>query len=261
MPPSQPTLVGSRYGSMVLPRLRDSDFMAPDRQGRLSRLEAARLYFVCDGLPGGHAAAPLLDAALRGGADMLQLREKAPRCAEELVSLADPFRRAAAERGALFVLNDRPDLVTACGADGVHVGQDDVTVAEARREASPDALVGLSTHSPAQLDAACAAEGHDRPDYLSVGPVWATPTKEGRPATGLEYVRYAAENASLPWFAIGGIDPENVADVVDAGATRVVVVRAIRDADDPEAAARALREALEGAPGGRDRQDATTGVR
>ena len=218
--------------------------MRSDRQGRLSRLDAARLYFVCDSRPGGHALAPLLDAALRGGADVLQLREKAPRGAEELVSLADPFRRAATAGNALFVLNDRPDLVAPSGADGVHVGQDDVTVAEARREAGPDALVGLSTHSPAQLDSACAAKGDDRPDYLSVGPVWATPTKEGRAPTGLEYVRYAAENASRPWFAIGGIDPGNVADVVDAGATRVVVVRAIRDADDPEAAARALRDAL-----------------
>jgi thiamine-phosphate pyrophosphorylase len=218
--------------------------MTSDREGRLSRLDAARLYFVCDGRPGGHAPEPLLEAALRGGADVLQLREKGARGAEELISLADPFRRAATAGNAVFVLNDRPDLVAPSGADGVHVGQDDVTVAEARREAGPDALVGLSTHSPAQLDSACAAEGDDRPDYLSVGPVWATPTKEGRAPTGLEYVRYAAENASRPWFAIGGIDPGNVADVVDAGATRVVVVRAIRDADDPEAAARALRRAL-----------------
>jgi thiamine-phosphate pyrophosphorylase len=219
--------------------------MTSGRQARLSRLDAARLYFACDGRPGGQAPAPLLDAALRGGADMLQLREKAPRGAEELISLADPFRLAARAGNALFVVNDRPDLVTASGADGVHVGQDDVTVAEARREAGPDALVGLSTHSRAQLDAACAAAGDDRPDYLSVGPVWATPTKEGRAATGLEYLRYAAKNASLPWFAIGGIDPGNVADVVNAGATRVVVVRAIRDADDPEAAAKALRQTLE----------------
>jgi thiamine-phosphate pyrophosphorylase len=220
------------------------------RSERLSRLDAAGLYFVCDGLPGGRAPGPLLEAALRGGADMIQLREKAPRCAEELVSLAGPFRRLATERGALFVLNDRPDLVTACGADGVHVGQDDVPVAVAREEAGVDAIVGLSTHSPRELDAACMAEGDDRADYLSVGPIWATPTKEGRLATGLDYVRYAAAKATLPWFAIGGIDPGRVGDVVAAGAARIVVVRAIRDADDPEAAARVLREALRAAPTG-----------
>jgi len=219
-----------------------------DREERLHCLDAARLYFVCEGLPGGLDPAALLARALRGGADAIQLREKAPRSSEEIVSLADPFRRAAAQAGALFVLNDRSDLVGACHADGVHVGQDDVPVAEARQQAGPAALVGLSTHSREELDAACAAEGDKRPDYISVGPVWATPTKEGRPATGVEYVRYAAENATLPWFAIGGIDARNVGEVVAAGATRIVVVRAIRDAGDPEAAARALREALEGAP-------------
>ncbi len=203
--------------------------------------EAARLYFVCEGLPGGDAPDELLEAALRGGADLIQLREKAPRCAEELVALAEPFRRAADAHGALFILNDHPDLVAACGADGVHVGQDDAPVAEARAAAGPEALVGLSTHSPEQIDAACAAEGDARPDQISVGPVWETPTKEGRPATGLELIRHAAEHATIPWFAIGGIDPDNVGEVVAAGAERVVVVRAIRDAADPEAAAARCR--------------------
>ena len=160
------------------------------------------------------------------------------------MSLSEPFRRAAAAHGALFVLNDRPDLVEACGADGVHVGQDDTPVESARTQAGADAIVGLSTHSPAQLDAAHAA-GAGRPDYVSVGPVWETPTKAGRPAAGLEYVGYAAEHATLPWFAIGGIDPDNVAAVAAAGATRIVVVRAIRDAAEPAAAAATLRAGID----------------
>jgi thiamine-phosphate pyrophosphorylase len=219
--------------------------MATERERRLRRLEAARLYFVCEGLPGGRDPSPLLEAALRGGADIIQLREKSPRCAEEVISLADPFRRAAAEHGALFIVNDLPELVEACGADGVHVGQDDVPVAEARALAGPEALVGLSTHSADQVDAADRAEGPDHPDQISVGPVWETPTKEGRPATGLELLRHAAASTTLPWFAIGGIENANVGEVAAAGAERIVVVRAIRDADEPEAAARALRRVLE----------------
>jgi thiamine-phosphate pyrophosphorylase len=212
---------------------------------RLRRLERARLYFVCDAQPGGADPGPLLEAALRGGADLVQLREKSPRCAEELIAFADPFRRAAQAHDALFILNDWPDLVEAAGADGVHVGQDDTPVAEARAQAGPGALVGLSTHSPEQIDAACEASGAARPDQISVGPVWKTPTKEGRPATGLELVRYAAAHATIPWFAIGGIDAANVDEVVAAGAERAVVVRAVRDADDPEQVARGLRAALQ----------------
>jgi thiamine-phosphate pyrophosphorylase len=215
------------------------------REERLELLFAARLYFVCEGLPHGTDPEALLDEALRGGADLIQLREKAPRCAEEIVALAEPFRRAAERHGALFFLNDQPELVAACGADGVHVGQDDMPVAAARALAGPDALVGLSTHSPAQFDRALAASGDARPDQISAGPVWETPTKEGRPAAGLDLVRHASENgASAAWFAIGGIDEGNVGRVVEAGAERIVVVRAIRDADDPQAAAGRLRQAL-----------------
>jgi thiamine-phosphate pyrophosphorylase len=161
-----------------------------------------------------------------------------------LIALAEPFRRAAADHGALFILNDRADLVAACEADGVHVGQEDMPVAAARRLAGPEALVGLSTHSGEQVDAACAATGANRPDQISVGPVWATPTKEGRPGTGLRLIEYAAREATIPWFAIGGINAGNVWSVVAAGTERIVVVRAIRDAADPAAAARSLREAL-----------------
>ena len=220
--------------------------ISEERARRIERLASACLYFVCEGRPRDGDAAPLLDAALRGGADIIQLREKAPRCAEELISLAEPFRRAADAHGALFFLNDRPDLVQACRADGVHVGQDDMPVAAARAEAGPDALVGLSTHSPAQFDSAIAATGAARPDQVSAGPVWETPTKAGRPAAGLELIRHAAQSETdVPWFAIGGIDIANVADVVGAGARRAVVVRAIRDADDPQAAATALRARLD----------------
>jgi thiamine-phosphate pyrophosphorylase len=206
---------------------------------RRERLQRARLYFVTDVRPGLEA---LLAAALAGGVDMVQLRDKSA-SDDELVRAAAVFRRLCDEHGALFWLNDRPDLVAACGADGVHVGQDDMPAWEARALAGAEVLVGLSTHSPAQLDNALGA---DDADQLSVGPVWATPTKEGRPAAGLDYVRHAARVAGeRPWFAIGGIDLGNVREVTAAGASRVVVVRAIRDADDPRAAAAALRSALE----------------
>ena len=209
------------------------------------KLERARLYFVCDAGMGADALEQLLDGALRGGVDLIQLRDKHADD-DALLELAPLFRAAADRHDALFFLNDRPDLAAACAADGVHVGQDDMPVAEARRLAGGDALVGLSSHGPEQLAAAEAATGDDRPDHLSVGPVWATPTKPGRPAAGLDYVRHAAATATLPWFAIGGIDAANIEQVRNAGATRVVVVRAIRDAADPEPVARELREAIAG---------------
>ena len=206
---------------------------------RRERLGRARLYFVTDVRPG---LEELLAAALAGGVDMVQLRDKSA-SDDELVRAAAVFRRLCDEHGALFWLNDRPDLVAACGADGVHVGQDDMPVAEARAAVGADVLVGLSTHSVPQLEAAL---GSAEADQLSVGPVWETPTKEGRPAAGLDYVRHAARAAGdRPWFAIGGIDLDNVREVIAAGASRVVVVRAIRDAGDPRAAAAALRAALE----------------
>jgi thiamine-phosphate pyrophosphorylase len=215
-------------------------------EARRRALAEARLYFVCDALPNGSDPGPLLEAAIRGGVDMIQLREKAPRCAEELIAFAEPFARAAREHGALFWLNDEPGLVDACGADGVHVGQDDAPVAEARADAGSAALVGLSTHSAEQFDAAMAALGDARPDQLSAGPVWETPTKAGRPAAGLGLIEHAARVApEEPWFAIGGIDASKIGEVAAAGARRAVVVRAIRDAGDPEAAARELRAGLD----------------
>ncbi len=211
-------------------------------------LEAARVYLVCDARPAGRDPEYVLRAALEAGVDLIQLRDA--RLDEgELLDAARTFRRLADEFAVPFLINDRPDLVGASRADGVHVGQDDAPVSEARRIAGAGAIVGLSTHSTGQLRAACEAEPPSRPDYVSVGPVWETPTKPGRPAAGLAYVSAAAERARLPWFAIGGIDPSNVGEVVAAGASRIVVVRAISDCDDPGGAARTLLAALPSAGG------------
>jgi thiamine-phosphate pyrophosphorylase len=212
---------------------------------RRERLARARLYLVCDARPRA-----FLDAVLRGGVDLLQLRDKGAGDAR-IVAAARHFRAACDVHGALFILNDRPDLVDACGADGVHVGQDDAPVAEAREQVGPERLVGLSTHSPAQVDAARGV------DYIAVGPVHATPTKPGRPAAGLEPIRHAAAHARLPWFAIGGLDTATVVAALDAGARRIVVVRAIADAPDPEAAARTLKAALDAAAREEERVGAT----
>jgi thiamine-phosphate pyrophosphorylase len=219
--------------------------MALPANDRHPRLGAARLYFVCEARPGGSDPEPLLEAALEGGTGMLELREKSPEDDSWLIARSRPFREASERHRVPFILNDRPDLVGDCGADGVHVGQDDTPVAEARARLDDEHLIGLSTHSAAQLDAACSAPPRARPDYISVGPVWETPTKEGRPAAGLELIEHAAREATLPWFAIGGINLSNVGDVVAAGAERIVVVRALRDAGDPEPVARGLREAIE----------------
>jgi thiamine-phosphate pyrophosphorylase len=190
-------------------------------------LATARLYLVCDARP-----REWLAAAVRGGVDIVQLRDKTLDD-DGLVAAALEFR----DLGVPFILNDRPDLVEACGADGVHVGQDDMSPGEARAIVGPDRIVGRSTHAPEQAD---EAEADPDVDYLAVGPVWETPTKLGRPAAGLDYVEYAANTVSKPWFAIGGIDATNLAAVAERGARRIVVVRAIAAADDPEAAARGL---------------------
>jgi len=216
---------------------------------RRERLRTARLYFVCDARPPGDLEA-LLRAALTGGADIVQLREK-ELGRLEIERAAGTFRRVADTFSALFVLNDDPELARICDADGVHVGQDDVAAEQAREVMGPDAIVGLSTHSEAQI-----ADSAGRPvDYISVGPIWETPTKEGRPGVGLELISHAAADAPHPFFAIGGIDPSNAGEVVTAGAERLCAVRAIRDAADPEAAARELRQAFAAgekgvAPGG-----------
>jgi thiamine-phosphate pyrophosphorylase len=211
---------------------------------RFERLASAHLYFVCDRAPGGRPLADVLAAALAGGVDVFQLRDKRAGD-DELLAAAGEAKALCAAAGALFLVNDRPDLARLAGADGVHVGQDDEPVAAARAMVGADRIVGLSTHSVAQADRGARSGA----DYIAVGPIHATPTKEGRSAIGLEPVRHAAARVGLPWFAIGGLDSGNVDDVVAAGATRIVVVRAIAEAEDPERAARTLREAVSvGAP-------------
>jgi thiamine-phosphate pyrophosphorylase len=192
----------------------------------------ARLYLITGARPD---LASFIEAAVRGGVDLVQLREKQLPDGE-LLSVLEEARAVTRRLGVPLVVNDRPDLAVLVGADFVHVGQDDLPVAAARRFGLP---VGLSTHSREELARAEA-------DYVGVGPVYATPTKEGRPPVGLDYVRHAAAQARLPWFAIGGIDESNVAEVVAAGATRIAVVRAIGDADDTGRAAAVLRAALGG---------------
>jgi thiamine-phosphate pyrophosphorylase len=222
----------------------------PEAEGplRRERLRTARLYLCCEARPGGEDPEPLLQAALRGGVDIVQLREKSL-SRREVERAAQTFRRICDNHNALFIVNDDPDLARACDADGVHVGQDDMAAAEAREILGPDVIIGLSTHSEEQI----AASDGKPVNYVSVGPIWETPTKEGRPAVGLELIAHAAANAPHPFFAIGGIDASNAAQVVERGAERLCVVRAIRDAADPAAAAERLRAALtplgEAAPG------------
>jgi thiamine-phosphate pyrophosphorylase len=190
----------------------------------------SRLYLITPARPDLES---FLEAAIRGGVDIVQIRDKILGD-RELLPVLERARDVTRRLGVPLVVNDRPDLAAACEADFVHVGQDDMPVAEARRF---DVRVGLSTHAEHEIDSADA-------DYIAVGPVYPTPTKEGRPAVGLELVRYAASRAHVPWFAIGGIDETNAADVVAAGATRLAVVRALGEAADPEAAARTLRSLL-----------------
>ncbi|MBV8954180.1 MAG: thiamine phosphate synthase [Solirubrobacterales bacterium] len=201
---------------------------------RRERLAQARLYLVCDARED-----EFLAGALRGGVDIVQLRMKHASDADVLAA-AERVRRHCTEHDALFIVNDRPDLALQAGADGVHVGQDDTPVAQARALVGPERIVGLSTHSAEQVDAA----GTEEVDYIGVGPVHDTPTKPGRPAVGLELVGYAAAHARMPFFAIGGIDPGNVAAVAGAGAERIVVVRALTLAADPERMARRLLAGL-----------------
>jgi thiamine-phosphate pyrophosphorylase len=195
-------------------------------------LHDARLYYIC-----GIDRLSTLEPALRGGVDIFQLRDKHA-SDDELLRAAHTARQLCDKHGALFIVNDRPDLAVAARADGVHLGQDDMPIEEGRAIVGPNRLIGRSTHSPGQVDAAVGA------DYIGVGPVHATPTKLGRPAVGVELVRYAAANALVPFFAIGGLDATTLPEAVAAGATRAAVVRAISEAADPEAAARALRAAL-----------------
>jgi thiamine-phosphate pyrophosphorylase len=218
----------------------------PTGEQRRARLSAARLYLVCDCMPGERSLDKLLPAAIAGGVDVVQLREKnlQDELLEEAAGVAADLCDA---HGALFILNDRPDIAAAVRADGAHIGQDDMPVSEAREIVGPDMLLGLSTHAPLEIDEAVATAPDGTPyvDYIGVGPVHATPTKLGRLPVGPELISYAHAHAHVPFFAIGGIDSENIITVLDAGASRVCVLRAICDARDPERASLTLRAALE----------------
>jgi thiamine-phosphate pyrophosphorylase len=200
---------------------------------RRERLRRAHLYLVIEAEPAERVVA----AALEGGVDVVQLREKSG-SDEAIVEAGRRLRELCDTHGALLVVNDRPDLALACGADGVHVGQDDEPLESVRDMVGDDLLVGISTHSPEQIEAALESTA----DYLGVGPVYATATKPGVEPVGLELVRHAASHAEAkPWFAIGGIDADNAPVVTRAGATRIAVVRAIRDATNPREAAYEIR--------------------
>ena len=199
----------------------------------------ASLYLVSRAETTAGPLANLIPDLAAAGVDIVQLREKEMN-KDEVRDVAAPILDACRAAGIPFIVNDHPDLAAEIGADGVHVGQDDVPVPAARRTAG--GIVGLSTHSRQQIVAAEPVG----PDYIAIGPVYETPTKPGRPSVGLELLGFAAQHCRLPWFAIGGIDLSNIADVVAAGATRVVVVRAITEAPDPIAAAAALKAQLPG---------------
>ncbi|MFP3578207.1 thiamine phosphate synthase [Arthrobacter sp. fls2-241-R2A-200] len=221
-------------------------------------IASARLYLCTDARARQGDFEDFVDAAFQGGVDIIQLRDKTLEAAEELEKLA--ILRSVAERhGRLWAVNDRADVASVSGAPVFHIGQKDLPLGAARGLLGGNTAIGLSSHDPRQIDAAInASAGTAALDYFCVGPVWATPTKPGRAAVGLELVTYAAEavkrveekagrNEPLPWFAIGGIDLDNVEQVVAAGASRVVVVRAITEATDPTTAAKSLIEALDAA--------------
>jgi thiamine-phosphate pyrophosphorylase len=215
----------------------------------VSRLASARLYLCTDARRERGDLAAFADAALAGGVDIIQLRDKGsageqrfgPLEAREELAACEALADAARRHGALFAVNDRADIARAAGADVLHLGQGDLPLDMAREIVGPDTLLGLSSHDPQQ--AAAAASGSA--GYFCVGPCWPTPTKPDREAPGLPLVRAAAQlDPDKPWFAIGGIDAQRLPEVLDAGARRIVVVRAITAADDPRAAARRLSSAL-----------------
>jgi thiamine-phosphate pyrophosphorylase len=203
----------------------------------------ARLYLVAPATLRAGPLAGLVPDLSAAGVGLIQLREKDME-AGDLLRVGGPVADACRDAGVSFVVNDRPDVALALDA-GVHLGQNDVPVAVARRILG-GAIIGVSTHSRGEINDALAAT--EPIDYIAVGPVYETPTKPGRPAVGLELVRYAAQHAMLPWFAIGGIDSTNIAGVIDAGARRIVVVRAITEAPDPVAAAAELSAQLDHVP-------------
>jgi thiamine-phosphate pyrophosphorylase len=205
------------------------------------RLASARLYLCTDARERQGDLPGFLDAVLGAGVDVVQLRQKGLEAAQEM-ALLEVFRAKCDKHGALLAVNDRADVAYAVGADVLHLGQDDLPVAVAREILGAGPLIGLSSHAEAETAGAAAADGVD---YFCVGPVWPTPTKPGRPAPGLALLRYAAAMGTMrPWFAIGGIGPASLGEVIEAGARRIVVVRAITEAADPAQATAGLAARL-----------------
>lgn len=210
---------------------------------RRARLADARLYLCTDARTRQGDLEDFLDAVLAGGVDVVQLREKGIEARQE-IAFAEIFADAARRHAALFSINDRADIAYAVRPDVLHLGQDDLPVDVARELLGDAVVIGRSTHTTAEVDTAATADGVD---YFCVGPTWPTPTKPGRPAPGVALLRHAAGlGIDRPWFAIGGIDESNLDQVMAAGATRVVVVRAITAAEDPGAAAASLARRLRG---------------
>jgi thiamine-phosphate pyrophosphorylase len=213
----------------------------PEPSDYRPRLADARLYLCTDARERQGDLEWFLHDVLSNGVDIIQLRQKGLEAGPELRYL-EIFRKACAAHGALLAVNDRADIAAVAGADVLHLGQDDLWCQDARGLIGPEPLIGLSTHDEGQ---ALAASTEPAADYFCVGPMWPTPTKPGRPAPGLGLVRYAAAlGTSRPWFAIGGIDEQNLDQVLAAGARRIVVVRAITEADQPGAAAARLAARL-----------------
>jgi thiamine-phosphate pyrophosphorylase len=205
------------------------------------QLAQARLYLCTDARSGRGDLAEFADAALAGGVDVIQLRHKGIEAREELAALA-VLADACRRHRRLLAVNDRADVAHAAGADVLHLGQGDLPVPAARALLGDGVVIGRSCHAEDEVAAAAVEPGAD---YFCTGPVWPTPTKPGRPAPGLDLVRYAAGlGTERPWFAIGGIDAGNVGQVLDAGARRIVVVRAVTEAADPYAAAAELAAAV-----------------
>ena len=203
----------------------------------VDRLDGRRFYLCTPDRPD---LATFVDACIRGGVDIVQLRDK-DADARTILARAVVVRDVCRDHGVPFILNDRPDLAMECDADGVHVGQDDAPPALARRLLGPDKIVGFSTHSAVDL----AIAEREPIDYISVGPINPTPTKPGRPGVGLGYLRYAVDNAPVPFYVTGGVNPRSIADLLASGATRFVAVRWLTNAEDAFEAAKALRQAID----------------
>jgi thiamine-phosphate pyrophosphorylase len=206
---------------------------------RRQALADAKLYLVAD----GDFPNDVLGIVVEAGVDLVQLRMK-DADVSEILEIGDAWMHVCRDANVPLIINDRPDIAFALGADGVHLGQDDLPPSFARRIVGDDMIIGRSTHSREQIAQGVAEHDEGCADYIAVGPIWETPTGPGKPGVGLELITHASQNVSLPWFGIGGIDTSNVGDVAGAGATRIVVVRAITQADDPVAAVQALRAGI-----------------